>query len=144
MKVKKISIIMNIKIILLTLLMLNTIISSAQSFINKSIKFDGLTREYSIYIPSGYDGTTSFPLLFNYHGGKANIASQQAISDMRPIADTANYIIVYPQARIDPSDDNSRNWLPKSPGTFDDVPFVSLLIDSIASNYLINQNRIYA
>tara|TARA_B100001059_G_scaffold224775_1_gene251268 strand:+ start:56 stop:1207 length:1152 start_codon:yes stop_codon:yes gene_type:complete len=144
MKVKKNSKIMNMKIILLTLLILNTILSSAQSFINKSINFDGLTREYSIYIPSGYDGTSSYPLLFNFHGGNQDIASQQFISDMRPIADTANFIIVYPQARMDPSDGNSRNWLPKSPGTFDDVPFVSLLIDSIASNYLINQNRIYA
>ena len=135
---------MNLKIILLTFILFNTFLSSAQSFINKTIDFDGLIREYSIYIPSSYDGTSSLPLLFNFHGGNANITSQQAISDMRPIADTANFIIVYPQARTDPSDGNSRNWIPKSPDSFDDVPFVSLLIDSIASNYLINQNRIYA
>ena len=132
---------MNTKIILLTFILLNTFLCSAQSFINKSINFDGLTREYSIYIPSNYDETVSYPLLFNFHGGNQDIASQQFISDMRPIADTANFIIVYPQARIDPSDGNSRNWLPKTPGTFDDVPFVSLLIDSIASDYSINQNN---
>ena len=65
-------------------------------------------------------------------------------SDMRPIADTANFILVYPQARPDPSDGNSFNWIPKVPGTFDDVPFFSSLIDTIASNYQIDQNRIYA
>jgi len=135
---------MNIKTIVLTLVVLNSFLSSAQSFINKTIDSDGLTREYSIYIPPSYDGTSEFPLLFNFHGGNDRVASWQAISDMRPIADTANFILVYPQARPDPSDGNSRNWLPKSPGTFDDVPFVSLLIDSIASDFLINQDKIYA
>ncbi len=135
---------MNIKIIVLTLVVLNSFLSSAQSFINKTIDFDGLTREYSIYIPSSYDGTSEFPLLFNFHGGNDRVASWQAISDMRPIADTANFIVVYPQARPDPSDGNSLNWITKVPGTFDDVPFFSSLIDTIASNYQIDQNRIYA
>ena len=118
--------------------------SYAQGYISETIEYDGLTREYSIYVPASYDGTTSFPLLFNFHGGGGVIASQIAIADMSPIADTANFIVVYPQARQDPSDGNSFNWIPKVPGTFDDVPFISSLIDTIASNYQIDQNRIYA
>jgi polyhydroxybutyrate depolymerase len=90
---------MNIKTIVLTLVVLNSFLSSAQSFINKTIDSDGLTREYSIYIPPSYDGTSEFPLLFNFHGGNDRVASWQAFSDMRPIADTANFILVYPQAR---------------------------------------------
>ena len=116
----------------------------AQGYISETIPHDGLTREYSIYVPASYDGTTSFPLLFNFHGGGGDIASQIAAADMSPIADTANFIVVYPQARQDPSDGNSFNWIPKVPGTFDDVPFISSLIDTIASNYQIDQNRIYA
>ena len=118
--------------------------SYAQGYISETIEYDGLTREYSIYVPASYDGTTSFPLLFNFHGGGGVIASQIAIADMSPIADTANFIVVYPQARQDPSDGNSFNWIPKVPGTFDDVPFISSLIDTIASNYQIDQSRIYA
>ncbi len=119
-------------------------VSFAQGYIGETIEYDGLTREYSIYVPESYDGTTSFPLLFNFHGGGGNIAFHIAIADMSPIADTANFIVVYPQARPDPSDGNSFNWIPKVPGTFDDVPFISSLIDRIASNYQIDQNRIYA
>ena len=118
--------------------------SYAQGYISETIQYDGLTREYSIYVPASYDGTTSFPLLFNFHGGGGDIASQIAIADMSPIADTENFIVVYPQARQDPSDGNSFNWIPKVPGTFDDVPFISSLIDTIAINYEIDQNRIYA
>lgn len=119
-------------------------VSQAQGYISQTIQHDGLTREYSIYIPASYDGTTNFPLLFNFHGGDDVITNWQTTADMRPIADTANFILVYPQARPDPSDGNSLNWLPKTPGTFDDVPFISKLIDTIASNYQIDQNRIYA
>jgi polyhydroxybutyrate depolymerase len=118
--------------------------SYAQGYISETIQYDGLTREYSIYVPASYNGTTSFPLLFNFHGGGGDITSQIAIADMGPIADTENFIVVYPQARQDPSDGNSFNWIPKVPGTFDDVPFISSLIDTIDSNYQIDQSRIYA
>ena len=134
------------KKILLTFLMFAALLvsTSAQTFINQSIQHDGLTREYSIYVPASYDGTTNFPLLFNLHGGGGTNTAWQAASDMRSIADTADFILAYPQARPDPSDGNSFNWIPKVPGTFDDVPFFSSLIDAIASNYQIDQNRIYA
>jgi len=116
----------------------------SQKFISQTIQNDGLTRGYNIYVPASYDGTTNFPLLFNLHGGGGTNSAWQASSDMRPIADTSDFILVYPQARPDPSDGNSFNWIPKVPGTFDDVPFFSSLIDTIASNYQIDQNRIYA
>ena len=134
------------KKILISILATTALITAgySQTFISQTIQHDGLTREYSIYVPASYDGTTNFPLLFNLHGGGGTNSAWQVTSDMRPIADTADFILVYPQARPDPSDGNSFNWIPKVPGTFDDVPFFSSLIDTIASNYQIDQNRIYA
>ena len=117
---------------------------TAQGYTNQTLQYDGLTRQYSIYVPASYDGTVEFPLLFNFHGGNDVIASWQTSSDMRSLADDENFIVVYPQARPDLSDGNSFNWLPKSAGTFDDVPFISALIDAIAGDYQINQSRIYA
>lgn len=134
------------KKILISILATTAIFTSgySQTFISQTIQNDGLTRGYSIYVPASYDGTTNFPLLFNLHGGGGTNSAWQVSSNMRPIADTADFILVYPQARPDPSDGNSFNWIPKVPGTFDDVPFFSSLIDTIASNYQIDQNRIYA
>lgn len=134
------------KKILISILATTAIFTSgySQTFISQTIQNDGLTRGYSIYVPASYDGTTNFPLLFNLHEGGGTNSAWQASSNMRPIADTADFILVYPQARPDPSDGNSFNWIPKVPGTFDDVPFFSSLIDTIASNYQIDQNRIYA
>ena len=62
------------KIILKPLLFISFLVAclmlNAQGYISQTIQYDGLTREYSIYVPASYDGTTSFPLLFNFHGGR--------------------------------------------------------------------------
>ncbi len=128
--------------ILFTLLSFNA--TMAQQFLSETIMHDGETREYSIYIPPHYQSTTKIPLLFNFHGGGGNIADQIAIADMRSIADTATFILVYPQALPDPSDGGSPNWLRKDPTEIDDVFFVDALIDSISAQYAIDENRIYA
>ena len=88
-------------------------VSFAQGYISETIQHDGLLREYSIYVPASYDGTTDFPLLFNLHGGGGTIASHIGIADMSSIADTANFIVVYPQARPDPSDETLSTGLLK-------------------------------
>lgn len=119
-------------------------ITSAQQFLDRTILHDGEQREYKIYIPDSYDNVTPFPLLFNFHGGNGDIASQIAISDMRSIADTANFIIVYPQALPDPNDGGSTNWLHKDPSTIDDIFFVEAMIEEISNNYRIDLDRIYA
>ena len=54
------------KIILLVILIP---ISSFSQIINKTLYFDGLNREYIVYLPSNFDNTTSHPVMFSFHGG---------------------------------------------------------------------------
>lgn len=115
-----------------------------QQLISNTLLYDGNMREYDVYVPAAYDGTTSVPLLFNFHGGNGDIASQLYTSDMRPIADTANFIVVYPQALEDPNDGNSTNWLHKDPTTHDDIYFVERIIDTLSAQYMIDASRVYA
>ena len=117
---------------------------NAQTYISQTIQHDGKTRAYEIYVPAIYDGTTAVPLIFNFHGGGGTIADQIAIADMSALADTANFIAVYPQALPDPNDGRSTNWIHKDPSTIDDVFFIDALLDSIVSNYLIDLDRVYA
>jgi len=35
----------------------------------RTMFFDGNNREYIIYVPSIYDGSEAYPLMFNFHGG---------------------------------------------------------------------------
>ncbi|MEM7101617.1 MAG: PHB depolymerase family esterase [Bacteroidota bacterium] len=115
----------------------------AQTTIDATIQHDNLTREYRLYVPAIYDGSEPVPLVFNFHGYGSNAAQQIFYGEFRPIADTANFILVIPQGTND--DDNSAFWNTfGGPETVDDVGFVSNLIDSLSMEYNIDPNRIYS
>jgi polyhydroxybutyrate depolymerase len=131
------------KLLILSILFLSNNLFSQQQ-LNKSLFFDGLNRTYIVYIPSTYDGTSQVPVVFNFHGGGGT--SSDFINygnDMRPVADTANFIAVYPQAATDPTD-GSFSWLHKAPTSHNDVNFIEAIIDTLASEYAIDNERIYA
>ena len=115
----------------------------AQQQINKSMIYDGILRDYIVYIPASYDASKDYPLLFNFHGGASTSNDFINVNDMRPIADTANFIAVYPQAAVDPTD-GSNSWLHKTPTTHNDVNFIESIIDTLSSDYNIDNDRIYA
>ena len=130
-------------ITILTFLFFSAQTFEAQTLVNQTMVHDGYNREYAIYIPASYDGNQQVPLLFNFHGGGGNIVDYMSAVDMRPIADTANFLLVYPQAVPDPGNGGSTSWMHKAPTTFDDVPFVESMIDAIASEYMVDNNRVY-
>ena len=115
----------------------------AQQQINKTMIHDGNAREYIVYIPASYDGSTSYPLLFSFHGGGGTSSDFINVNDMRPIADTAGFIAIYTQAATDP-EDGSFSWLHKSPTTHNDIFFVEAIIDTLSNQYMIDNNRVYA
>jgi len=61
--------------------------------------FDGLNREYLVYVPETYDGSEEYPVLFNFHGGNGTSEGQIAISDMRNLADENNFPETIPGSR---------------------------------------------
>ena len=130
---------------MLLLLLCFPYICISQQLTSENILYDGNNREYIIYVPQTYSPTISTPILFAFHGGSGfanNFMNYEA--DFRSISDTAGFILVYPQALEDPNDNNSTLWLHKEPTNHKDIFFVETLIDTIASNYNIDLNRIYA
>ena len=124
------------------LISVTTIISQQQ--INRTLSHDGLNRDYIIYIPAVYDGTTPFPVMFSFHGGGGtSMDFMNYTNDMRPIADTAGFIAIYPQAAVDPSD-GSNAWLHKAPTNHNDVTFIEAIIDTLNNEFSIDNNRVYA
>ncbi len=136
---------MKMKCILLTCFTLMSIsILSSQELIYETIDYDGNLREYALYVPVGYDATVETPLVFNFHGGGGDIASQLFVSDMRNLADLDTFLIVYPQALPDPNDEGNTLWTHKPPTQVDDVYFVETLIDEISTQYSINADKVFA
>ena len=113
-----------------------------QDFSNETFEFDSNTREYQLYIPSSYSENFLSPLMFNFHGGNGTSQGQIAISDMRDLADENNFILVYPQAIADPTDDGSLNWIFKGDSDHDDIYFIDALISELSEEYQIDLERV--
>ena len=107
---------------------------------------DDIEREYVLYVPSGYVETTTFPLMFNFHGFGGEAAQYMSYADMRSLADSENFILVYPQGTLA---SGSPHWNPSLPSSdnksdADDLGFIEALISELSSHYNIDLRRVYA
>ncbi len=128
---------------LLLLFVLLTSMAYGQQTISASINHDGLQRDYILYVPANYTGAQNVPLLFNFHGYTSDATAQMYYGDFRPIADTAGFIIVHPQGKLDGSGQTHFNvgW---GGSSIDDLGFTSALIDSLMLDYAIDADRVYS
>lgn len=117
---------------------------SAQQTINGSITYDGIQRNYILYIPEIYDGSAAVPLVLNFHGYGSNAAQQMFYGDFRDIADTEGFLLVHPQGTILNGDQQWNVGFLENGNTTDDVGFTEALIDELANLYTINLDRVYA
>jgi polyhydroxybutyrate depolymerase len=93
-------------ILLFTILF--SILSSCKKYDNKNpeeyysntntqtIVHDGLNREYVLYVPTSYDGTSSVPLMLNFHGFGGSASDYMQEADMRSLAEADTFILIYP------------------------------------------------
>ncbi|GEM_PF-1196240 len=93
--------------------------------------FDGLTREYILYLPD--DLIPGSPLVFMLHGFSGNAGYMQATSGMNDLADLYGFAVVYPQG-------SSINGIPHwnadlDLSVVDDVGFLSALAAHLQTTY---------
>ena len=106
-----------------------------------SMQHGGVTRSYRLYVPPSYTGTVPVPLVFNLHGYTSNATQQEFYSGMNAVADTAGFIVCYPDGI-----NNAWNsgFTPPYHSGVDDVGFISALIDLLGTAYNVNLARVYA
>ena len=128
---------------LLLILICSPIIGFAQQTISGTMLHDNLQRQYILYTPASYDANTPVPLVFCFHGyGSANI-NIKYYSNFTSIADTAGFIIVFPQGRQDTS--GKTHWNVGFGGSVvNDLGFVEILLDTISNQYNIDLTRVYS
>ena len=103
-----------------------------------SLNHDGVSRTYYLSFPENI--SEDIPLIINMHGFGSNAIQQQQYSQMDQFAHPLNVAVVYPQGL-----NNSWNvytyW---DNNEYDDVGFISKMIDAINEDFNIDTNRIYA
>lgn len=106
-----------------------------------SFVYQGLTRDYRVYVPPTYSPANPAPLVFNLHGYTSNALQQEFYSGMNAVADTAGFIVCYPNGV---SNAWNSGFSPPYNGGVDDVGFLSALIDMLGAQYNIDPYRVYS
>jgi polyhydroxybutyrate depolymerase len=135
-----------LSLLISVILFANTI--TAQ-YTTRSFSFDSVNRQYILYVPPMYDGSVAVPFVMALHGLGDNMNNFKGIN-FKSIADTANFIFAIPQALVDGLS-GSTAWnsgagavgITLNP-TVDDVGFLNALMDTVAAEYNIDQQRLYA
>lgn len=112
--------------LILLLIPTNSIYPQLDSIFNQ-----GTYRKFIVHLPTNYDPILTYPLVINIHGLNSNAAQQQAYSQFDLVADTFNFIVVYPE-----SYDGSWHYAPAD--NPNDLTFIQNLVDTLNSNYSIN------
>ena len=102
----------------------------------QTIQVAGKARTYILHAPTGL---TDPPLVFVIHG--FNMTGQQmvGITRMNTIADREKFVVVYPNAL--PNASNEPSWNLSGP---DDYAFLMAIIDSAKARQKVDPKRVYA
>tara|TARA_B110000114_G_C15011694_1_gene365066 strand:+ start:90 stop:962 length:873 start_codon:yes stop_codon:yes gene_type:complete len=104
--------------------------------ITKELIVNGTTREYIVYVPENYTGTSSLPLLISFHGLTSNMEFNFNYTNFDQLAESENFIVVDPNGI-------SNTWT-VSANDDTDIDFIVALLNQLEEDYNIESNRIYS
>lgn len=105
----------------------------------RSLTHDSLLREYDVYAPPSYDGSTPVALIVDIHGASSNKAQQMGISGWTGKADAEGFLVVYPQGI-------GNTWnagVCCGGNTNDDVGFLLAMVDAIELEGNVDASQIF-
>jgi len=97
----------------------------------ENIQVGTTTRTMIVYAPAGI--TQNRPLLISLHGMNQDAAYQKSQAKWEPIADTAKFVVVFPNGI-------NNSWDLSGTG---DIDLIKAVIDAMSSRYGIDRNRVY-
>ena len=121
-------------------------VEQSEGTLLRNIEVEGETREYLIHIPNSYDTTKSVPIVMNFHGFSQSVSDYIIEADMRSLAESDTFILIYPQGSY-LNGFSHWNACPNggdNKSDVDDFGFVEDLIEEISSQYNVDMDRIYA
>lgn len=107
---------------------------------------DGVVRKYLLYLPKGYISTAIYPVVLNFHGYGSTAEEHISYADMRSLADSENFILLYPEGTLL---DGATHWnagldTSNNKSDADDLGFIASLLSELSYRYSIDSKRIYA
>jgi polyhydroxybutyrate depolymerase len=117
------------------------ILGAARDF-DGSIESGGIVRSYQVHVPAR-KASQALPLVLVLHGGRGDGAGMRDLTGMDSSADTAGFIVVYPDGLQKQWADGRGATNPEKAGV-NDVTFLSSLVKQLSSELNADPKRIYA
>ncbi|HLW40354.1 MAG TPA: PHB depolymerase family esterase, partial [Brumimicrobium sp.] len=114
----------------------------------KTIQHEGIQRQYWIYVSPNYDANTPASLVVTLHGMGDNATNFRGIN-FHLVADTANIIILAPDALVDgltgmTAWNSSAGIMGISPNpTINDVGFINTIVSETIADYSVEATKTY-
>ena len=138
-----------VKNLLSLLLLIQTMVTTAQTSYD-SILIKNDWRTFLLHLPKAYNNSHTYPLVIGLHGGGGKALQFAYTSELSEKADSAGFIIVYPEGKKNPGALGARTWnagyccASNAINGTDDVGFIDQLITTLISTFPIDTARIYA
>ena len=115
------------------------------------IEVDNVSRTFYLKIPSSYNTTTSYPLVFVLHGGTGNAISIINDTQWDNVAEEEGFIAVFPEG-TPMKDPKTGKEIPDRyiwndgsvKNTANDVAFFQAMLEYLTQEYTIDEKRIHA
>jgi polyhydroxybutyrate depolymerase len=110
-----------------------------------ALVYQGIKRPFLIHIPENLPDEKPAPLVLVLHGGGGTPAAVARLTRFSALADTAGFIVVYPQA-VNRHWNDGRNVsrFRSHRQQIDDTGFLAALIDTLSRRLKIDPSRVYA
>ncbi len=100
----------------------------------------GKTREYRIFVPSGYNPAKPIPVVLIFHGYLSTDSLMPKMTGFNALAEKENFIAVYPEM-------TENRWLENvtpNDSSDEDVTFTRALIARLKKQFTVDPQRIFA
>ncbi|MBM1107183.1 hypothetical protein JQC67_13600 [Aurantibacter crassamenti] len=112
----------------------------------KTIQHDGVERTYHMYLPNNFNKTNASPLVLALHGGGgtgSRFEKDVSEGSLTAAAEARGMVLVTPNG-IDKRWNDGRTEHFGGDSMYDDVGFISAVIDRMIEDYGVDSNRVYA
>lgn len=101
-----------------------------------TLTHDDRDRDYWVYTPADYDDSQSYTLLLALHPANTSAQDMASMTSFNSLADANDVLMVFPNSV-------SGHWNSSGTFAFDDVGFISALLDTIIADYSIAESQVF-
>ena len=103
-------------------------------------------REYKLYVPSSYDGSSEVPMVVMLHGCNQTPTDFAKGTRMNDVAEEEGFLVLYPKQNESANSDRCWNWFDtdhQHRGSGEPA-LIKGMVDQVKANYNVDDRRVYA